>query len=122
MVELDKETIESLISEKEQRLLELDGQMASIQREVDRLKSALNGSRSNAQLSLPTKTQSGRVKRGESEKLITQYLTMQKGAGGVATKEVSESTGVTYGTAHRILNQLLEIGKVKLINGNWIWV
>lgn len=60
-------------------------------------------------LETPPKTESGRSKRGETRRLILDYLERMDGK-SVGVKEISDATGTKYGSCTRILRDLKEEG------------
>ena len=118
-VELDRSTIERLIEEKEQRASQLDGELTSLTNEIIALKKAISN-----QPELPAVSEispSGRNKRGQSARIIEEYLKVS-GLAPITLKDLSKSTKTSYATAIRIVNNLRDQGKVKSENGNWSWV
>jgi hypothetical protein len=125
LVELDRGTVEYLISEKRNRVEQLDGEMTFLVAEIKRLEAALEGDSKDFKagrpsLTGPPKTGSGRIKRGESERLIVEYLSNNR-AGAASLKDLSAATGVKYNTCARIIRVLSEAKKVDEVNGKWIW-
>jgi len=125
LVELDRQTVERLIEEKKDRIVQLDGEMTSLVSEVKRLEGALEGDTKDLKagrpsLILPPKTHSGRIKRGESERLIVEFLSNNR-AGAVGLGDLSKATGVKYNTAARIIRILADTKKIDSVNGKWIW-
>ncbi len=84
---------------------------------------ARNGAESSGLLPLltPTKTESGRAKKGESEKLIVEYLKSLKTGQRAAVKEISTATNSAYGSCIRILRKLKSSGLVSVRKRLWGW-
>jgi hypothetical protein len=125
VVELDRQTVERLIEEKRERVTQLDGEMTSLIAEVNRLEAALKDDTKDLKagrpsLTEPPKTESGRIKRGESERLIVEFLSSNR-AGAVSLADLCKATAVKYGTAARIIRQLSESKRIDEVNGKWIW-
>jgi hypothetical protein len=124
-VELDRQTIERLIEEKNDRIIQLDGEMVSLKSEVERLQAALRGDIKDFEagrpsLTGPGKTISGRAKYGESKRLIAEYLA-NHARGAMSPKELAAATGVNYNTAFRAVQMLAETKKIMPVAGKWIW-
>jgi len=83
---------------------------------------AKNGAAASATLPLlaPTKTEAGRAKKGESEKLIIEFL-KSISPKKTAVKEVSGATKTAYGSCVRILRKLKAEGKAKVTKRQWAW-
>lgn len=60
-------------------------------------------------LDTPPKTETGRSKRGETRRLILEYLGRMDGK-AVGVKEISDATGTKYGSCTRILRDLKDEG------------
>jgi predicted transcriptional regulator len=124
-VELDRQTVERLIEEKRDRITQLDGEMTNLISEANRLEAALQADTKDLKagrpsLAEPPKTGSGRIKRGESERLIVEFLSSNR-AGAISLADLCKATGVKYGTAARIIRQLSEQKRIDEVNGKWIW-
>ena len=68
----------------------------------------------------PPKTPEGRIKRGESAKLIGGFLESKNGQ-GATIKQITDATGTVYGTARRILHDLRKQKLVRARAGVWKW-
>ena len=107
-------------------MLEREEQMLHVQ--VLKIKAGLSGTApqsggdNNRELSfaIPAKTASGRAKKGESEKLIVDYL-KSAGQHGAAVKEIAGSTKAAYGSCIRILRKLRSQGDVVSKRRLWHW-
>src|SRR5882724_9550127 len=69
---------------------------------------------------LPALTLSGRVKKGESERLISAFLQNRNGA-GAGIHDVAKATSTNYGTARRILQKFVDSGKATKVKGLFRW-
>jgi DNA invertase Pin-like site-specific DNA recombinase len=120
-VELSEEVLAEIlpILERKEQLLHM---------QVAKIRAGLAGhapenGRDNNQMPLrvvPEKTASGRAKKGESEKLIVDYL-KSTGGHGAAVKEIAASTKAAYGSCIRILRKLKQQGDVNSRKRLWYW-
>jgi hypothetical protein len=63
---------------------------------------------------------SGRVRRGQSEKLIMEYLTKRTDEfEGMTITGIATATGTKYPTVRRIIMEKAGEGQVELVNGFW---
>jgi hypothetical protein len=111
-VELTAEMAEQLLPIWEQQRDQKEGELAELKSRINHVREALSdttasgGSFTVVQPIVPAaKTAKGRTKRGESKKLIKQFLKMRNGV-GATIKEITAETGTAYGTVRRILIQL----------------
>lgn len=66
------------------------------------------------------KTPHGRVKKGQSAKIIMDFLQHRNGR-GATLKEISSDTGTNYGTARRVLTLLKTSNLANEDGGLWKW-
>jgi len=66
------------------------------------------------------KTPHGRIKKGQSEKLVSDFLKNRNGS-GATIKEITAESGTKYGTTRRILNHLKDEDRVQEKSGLWTW-
>ena len=119
LVELDRSTITRLIEEKETRIIELDGEMTSLDSEVKRLKAAIAGNQPELP-QVPETSPSGRNKRGQTAHIVEEFLKVNK-LRPTTAKDISRATSTSYATALRALNALQAEGKATNKNGEWSW-
>jgi predicted transcriptional regulator len=60
----------------------------------------------------PNLSRSGRVRRGQSERLVESFLHTRNGA-GASIREIIDGTGTKYGTVHRLMKTFEEKGRVR---------
>lgn len=94
---------------------ELDGKITALDKLISHLEQCAAKS---GELAL---TPTGRVPRGQSEALITQFLKQRNGAGALIS-EIIEGTGTKYGTVHRVLKLLKNQGQAsQTVDSRWHW-
>jgi predicted transcriptional regulator len=64
------------------------------------------------------KTPSGRIKKGQSERIILEFLAKRNG-NGATIKEITSETGTVYGTVRRVLEKLKDKSIVNEDGGLW---
>jgi hypothetical protein len=126
-VELSEEELRDMIAKVESQIGDLRSKIKAASSRRDELQAALSGAyapqethspdlldvlASQAQIS-PT----GRVRRGDSENLVLEYLR----SGEVkTTREIADAVPVAYSTVCRVLGNHLEAGRVeKVQSGQW---
>lgn len=128
-VELSLDEAERLLSEyREARnvaiedLQEAREKVEEISQKITRLEASINGPEFQKDfLSTLQRRPSGRAERGESEKLISDFLKNRNGT-GASMKEVCEATGAKYATAYRILHKLEEKNFATEADSKWRWI
>lgn len=87
----------------------------------DPSKAARNGAaaRDTLPLMAPERTERGRAKKGESQKLIVLYLQSIKGR--AAPKEIADATKTAYGSCLRVLRGLKQNGLANVKKRLWAW-
>ncbi|MFN2476959.1 MAG: MarR family transcriptional regulator [Chthoniobacterales bacterium] len=66
-------------------------------------------------------TATGRVQRGQSERVVTEFMKSRNGT-GASIKEITKATGTKYGTVHRILTGMATLGWVtRTDDARWQW-
>jgi hypothetical protein len=125
-VRLAPEMAAPLLPAWERHRKELIAELRELKSNIKRVKAATKTTTDGAAapinpqpIGAPRKTPLGRNKRGESMKLITQFLHSQNGSPGATIKEICAATRTAYGTARRILTQLEENGKATNAKGLW---
>jgi hypothetical protein len=123
--DIDNELLGMLLPVLESKLAEAERRRDEAQSEVDyalakiaRVRQKMNAA--EMFLELPATTLSGRIKKGESERLISNFLKNRNGS-GATVKEVTKATSTTYGTARRILRLFVETGKAVEKSGSFRW-
>ena len=112
-LELTEETARQMLPILEQRQGVLAANLNAINSQITRIKSFLGVGLFSASerqkapelvlpMPRPTKTAHGRIKKGESAKLIMAFLASANG-NGATLKEITTGTGTSYGTARRIV-------------------
>lgn len=95
------ENMKNSLSDKER---ELDGYLRALSPKQESIASM--------PLSLSKDTKDGRARRGDSQRVILEFLTARKGQ-QFKQAEVSEKTGVTASSTYRILQKLSKSGSLK---------
>ncbi|MCE0483822.1 MAG: hypothetical protein LV479_06260 [Methylacidiphilales bacterium] len=65
-------------------------------------------------------TQTGRAKKGETEKVVSDFLRQVNGA-GTTMSTITKRTGTKYGSVRRILKNFLQKGAVTTKDNLWFW-
>ena len=79
-----------------------------------------NGDSGQDSLNAISLTAKGRVKHGDSQRVIEDFLKKSNGA-GTTTQSVCDATSTKYGTVYRILTKLEKDGSVSRDGSNWKW-
>jgi hypothetical protein len=113
-LDVDKELLDLLVPAVEAQLQQAEHSRDLAQDAVDALKAKLERVKAKVAAASsvnPARAPSGRMKKGESERLIINFMHGRNGT-GVTVKDVMEGTGTTYGTARRILREFVAGGKL----------
>lgn len=109
--------LDSCRTKREEVVARRDEEIAEWDRKIARLEALANPP-------APTITANGRVKRGQSEEILTQFLKAQNGK-GATIREINRATGTKYGTTLRLLNIFRDKGWVKRVgdsrDSRWSW-
>ena len=72
-------------------------------------------------LAPPQKSLTGKIKRGEADRLIKEFLQNRNGS-GVSVKAIVETTGIGRSTVDRALERLLTLEWIdRAPDGRWRW-
>lgn len=122
--DLDEDLLSLLLSTLERqhqvaltRREEADAEVLDVERKIDRVRDKIGKTMFPE---LPALTLSGRVKKGESERLISAFMQSRNGA-GASIHDVAKATSTNYGTARRILRKLVESGNATETKGLFRW-
>lgn len=120
----DKDLLDFLRTTLHQKFLEARGRRDAAEAEmhetaemIDRVDAKLD---SLKVIDAPDLTLSGRVKKGDSERLIKLFLQTRNSA-GASMKDVMESAHTKYGTTRRVLKAFIDSGKVTESGGRFRW-
>jgi hypothetical protein len=120
ILELTAEEAKTMLPVLEIQRRDLQQKLKATEAKIEKIQSALNGQQTIPQV-IADKTPTGRIKRGEAEKMIYNGLALfgQKGA---SLHEVSKKTGVSPSSAYRSLKQMEQDGKAQKRGSLWTLV
>jgi len=121
LLELLISTLESQLVEAETRVNEAQDEVIRIEAKIDRVKAKLEPKRTVSSKIKAVRTLSGRMKKGEAERLISEYLQSRNGTGTTVIAAM-KATNTTYGTAYRTLHSLAERGAATEHNKVFHWI
>ncbi|MFZ1217907.1 MAG: hypothetical protein WAO00_01375 [Chthoniobacterales bacterium] len=110
-------TVVAKFQEARERRDRAEAEMHAIAEMVERIEAKLDALKV---IEPPDLTLSGRVKKGNSERLIKLFL-QAKNSSGASMKEVMESAHTKYGTTRRVLKAFIDSGKVVEKDGLFRW-
>ena len=121
----DKDLLDLLVPAVEDQLYQAEQRMSCAEEEVKTLRAKLERVRAKVaaltfSVENPQRAPSGRMKKGESERMIQHFLQNRNGT-GATLKEVMVATGTTYGTARRILLSFVSGGQVTEARNRFSW-
>ncbi len=122
-LDLDKDLLDILVPAVTAQLQQAEHERDLAQETVDTLSAKLEkvkamvAAASSGNLA---RTPHGRMKKGESEKLIHKFMAQRNGT-GATVRDVMEGTGTTYGTARRILREFVAQGELTEQDNTFKW-
>lgn len=117
LLELLYSTLLAKFDEAQGRRDTAESEMQEIFLKIERVETKLN---SLKVIAPPDLTLSGRVKKGDSERLIKLFLQTKNGA-GASMKDVMQAAHTKYGTTRRVLKVFIDSGSVIESNGLFKW-
>lgn len=127
--ELDDELSEILLSALGERLQravfirdDAQSKVEELEAKIDRITNRMRQSESiELAMAALTMTPTGRVKRGETEKVVADFLRNRNGS-GASIQEVVAATKTKYGTVRRILHNFAKEKSVtQASDSRWHW-
>lgn len=122
----DKDVLDLLVPAVESQLQEAEFRLEQAENEVNQLRDKLKRVRSKVEAVTssavnPQRAPSGRMRKGESERIILNFLKNRNGT-GATLKEIMGATGASYGTARRILLTHAAAGELTELGNKYTWV
>jgi hypothetical protein len=130
-LELAEDTAREVLENLERKHGEIMLKAEAIEKQMDQIKKGLGITRSSSMLPngsqlivegpASLKTPHGRIRKGQSENLIADFLKKRNGT-GATIKEITAETGTVYGTTRRVLQILQNQNRVSVNEGLWKWI
>lgn len=120
-VELSSDAARRLRDEWSERLVQLQGEAESLEKDIAAINAQLNG-----QLQLPSaaiasaapKTKSGKNKKGENARVIEQFLTV-RGTAGASVSDIATQTSIPFSSCVGVLKKRDDIFAKGTRDGLW---
>jgi hypothetical protein len=129
-LELTEESARAMLPILEQQHAEMQTKLNALLKQIVRIKEGLDTPSFSSLIGLSPqvidrveqilKTPHGRIKKGQSQKLIADFLKNRNGS-GATIKEITAEAGTVYGTTRRVLKGFQDKHKATVKDGLWAW-